>query len=51
MPTFQRMIDSFKIGSLETNTANNNKNSVNEYSSTFNELPIEEIFGKDDNNN
>jgi hypothetical protein len=51
LPTFQRMIDSFKIGSLETNTANNNKNSVNEYSSTFNELPIEEIFGKDDNNN
>ena len=51
LPTFQRMIDSFKIGSLETNTANNNKNSVNEYSSTFNELPIEEIFGKNDNNN
>ena len=49
LPTFQHMINSFKIGSLETKTTNNNNNSVNEYSSTFNELPIEEIFGKNDN--
>jgi hypothetical protein len=49
LPTFQRMIDSFKIGSLTTNTTNNN-NSINEYSSNFNELSIEEIFGKDDDN-
>ena len=46
LPTFQRMIDSFKIGSLETNTANNNKNSINESSSNINELSIDEIFGK-----
>ena len=45
LPTFQRMIDSFKIGSLETNTTNN-KNSINDYGSNFNELPIDEIFGK-----
>ena len=49
LPTFQRMIDSFKIGSLETNITTNNNN-VNDYRSNFNELPIEEIFGKDDNN-
>ena len=49
LPTFQRMIDSFKIGSLETNTTNNN-NSINEYGSNFNELPIDEIFGKNSDN-
>ena len=32
-----------------TNTTNNT-NSINQYGSNFNELPIEEIFGKDDNN-
>ena len=47
LPTFQNMIDSFKIGSLETNTANNKKN-INDYGSNFNELPIDEIFGKDE---
>ena len=49
LPTFQHMIDSFKIGSPLTNTTNN-KNSINEYGSNFNELPIEEIFKKNDDN-
>ena len=40
LPTFQHMIDSFKIGSLETNTTTNN-NSINDYGSNFNELPID----------
>jgi hypothetical protein len=45
LPTFQRMINSFKIGVTEKNTTNNN-NHVNDYGSNLNELPLEEIFGK-----
>ena len=50
LPTFHRMIDSFKIGSLDTKTTNN-KNNINNYGSNFNELPIDEIFGKGSDNN
>jgi hypothetical protein len=51
LPTFQRIIDSFKIEITETNTTNinNSNNNRNDYSSNFNELPLEEILEKDDN--
>jgi hypothetical protein len=50
LPTFQRMIDFIKIEITETNTINNNiNNNRNDYSSNFNELPLEEILENDDN--
>ena len=47
LPTFQHMIDSFKIGFIgnNTNTSGNN----NDTSSSFNNLPSEEIFGDANN--
>jgi hypothetical protein len=50
LPTFQRMIDFIKIEITETNTITNNiNNNRNDYSSNFNELPLEEILENDDN--
>lgn len=45
LPTFQNMIDSFKIGSIEKKAIGN----TNDSNGNFNELSLEEIFGNNNN--